>query len=104
MVKQKHFYDYAQRTLLDTFIQQPFEEKESFDQLQERFKGQKAKILDLLQQMDRVPVYMLRGQYNARINELNKELSACNPPMQITSEYDPEEGEYFKRLEVLQIE
>jgi len=60
--------------------------------------GQKARILQLLKDYDRVPTDMLKGQYNARINELNKDLAVQPRSMQIISEYDSETQQHYKRL------
>lgn len=106
----------SQKTLLDDYPQdrvrthygyaeehdtKPRMEKEPLQQLIERRSGQKARILQLLKEMDRVPVDMLKGQYNARINELNKDLAVQRISMQIVSEYDPETQQYYKRLELV---
>jgi len=94
----------SQTTLLG-FAEQhdtkPIMEKEPLQQLIERRAGQKAKILQLLKEMDRVPVNMLKGQYNARINELNKDLAVQRISMQIVSEYDAETRQHYKRLKYI---
>lgn len=85
----------AEEALIDTKHEE-LQEKETLEDFRARQRGQKEKIMYLLTNYDRVPVSWLGGQYNARINELNKELSAAG--YIIESEYDSEEKEYFKRL------
>jgi hypothetical protein len=79
--------------------------KEPFEKKHEKQLSQKDLMLNLLLEMDRVPVRMLlniSAQYNARINELNKDLIKQDPPQEIVSFYDPEEKQHYKRLEVIQ--
>ena len=107
-----------QLTLLDTFPQNeirgdytpsfnthPLGLSEPVPQKLERQKSQKERILEELQGSDLVSVNLLKemaAQYNARINELNKELALQDPPEHIVTVYH--EGEYYKRLEVVQDE
>jgi hypothetical protein len=82
-------------------ITEPFEKK------QERQLTHKDLILNLLLESDRVSAKRLAAistQYNARVNELNKDLISQDPPQEIVSFYDPEEKEYYKRLEVIREE
>lgn len=69
--------------------------------VQERRKTQKEVIMDLLLDMDAVPVKILISQgiyqYNARINELNKELAQDRKEI-VSVEID---GVCCKRLEVV---
>ena len=96
-----------QKTINETLIKEEHNkstvcDSEPFKRLQDRTRGQKAIILEMLKHNDRVSVGALSnvaGQYNARVNELNKELSKLN--LIIESHYDFEEGIWYKRMEDL---
>ena len=96
-----------QKTINETIIKEEHNkstvcDSEPFKRLQDRTRGQKAIILEMLKHNDFVwssRLMHVAGQYNARCNELNKDLAGAG--LQISSYYDHDIGEWFKVLEDL---
>ena len=97
---QKTLFDFKKEYVIkpDFFIPQ---DKKPVEEVIKRRKNQKEQIMELLAEYDSIPVFILvkKGiyQYNARINELNKELAGVNKEI-VSVEVN---GLCSKRLEVV---